>query len=387
MTLGRPIRPARSTVRTAKPGGGRIADPRPKSIVDRPPTPPDPGRPPPVTRRPYRTAAARVELPLTLLVLAALLLVCSCAPAPRALVVLSHPDDELTLVDYLLDRGPAADLLFLTRGEYKEYTEGRAAEAEEARRVYGSRGVQLLPAPLLPLVIDPSFSWQRWDVQEKVAAVTRTIDLHRPDEVVTWIPNIAAVHGEHQLTGAITIAACLRAQAPPSRILFTYEARKVGYIRQRPETIDPEKLGMRVEHFITEYSLDSLTHLYPSMPASGWLQREADAYREGTRLVAFPCPVKQVPLSPPSADATLPEGGFRVIPHFGEWLSKVGLGPLGRIIALAPPGGEGTAAAAPSGFDFDSGSPRTMSRDGVHYILLPRNVTELTIFGNDEHGE
>lgn len=318
-----------------------------------------------------------------LLILIALLLVASsCARKPRSLVVLAHPDDELTLVDYLRTEGSAAELMYLTRGEYPGYPHGRASEAEAARRFYGSASVQLLPAPMLPLAVDPSFAWGHWDVKKKIAAVVTAIDRYRPEEVVTWMPNIAAVHGEHQLTGAITVAACMLAKHPPRRLLFTYEARKVGYYRMVPDVLDPEKLGMTVKRYVSHYSLKKLIPLYPSMPVSAWLSKESDVYRQGTRLVVFKTPQRRVPLSPPSTKATLPPGNYRVISNFGGWLRQVGLAPLGRIIALAPRRGKVEVVGPQARFHFARHELRSTSRDGVLYVLLPRDVPEWKLFGS-----
>jgi len=320
---------------------------------------------------------------------AALLVAGACAREPRALVVLTHPDDELTMVDYLLDRGPRAHLLFLTRGEGPDHPEGRPAEAEAARRFYGSGGLALRPAPLLPFALDPSFPWHRWEVAGAIDAVAGAIDRLRPEEVVTWMPNVAAVHGEHQLTGAITVAACLKARHPPRRLLFTYQARKVGYYRQHAGALDPEAVGMRVERFAAPYPAGTLTALYPSMPVAGWLEQAGELYREGTRLATFTAPSSgtpetTVPLSPPRADSTLPEGPYRVLPHFGSWLERVGLGPLGRIVALAPVDVPTPDAAPDAELVFDPHSPRSTTRDGVLYLLLPRDVPAETVFGVDE---
>ncbi len=316
------------------------------------------------------------------LLIALLLVSSSCTREPRSLVVLAHPDDELTMVDYLRVEGSAGRLMFLTRGENSRFPNGRAAEAEAARRFYGSRSVELLPAPRLHLVIDPTFAWKHWDVRAKIAAVASAIDRYRPDEVVTWMPNIFAVQDEHELAGAIAIAASLRAKHPPKRLLFTYEAGKVGYYRQRPEMFDPKKVGMRIERFVASYSLKKLTALYPSMPVATWVKRDIEAYRQGTRLAVFRTPISRVPLSPPSAQDMLPAGNYRVIPDFGRWLRRVGLAPLGRIIALAPPLPMKTPAVTSElRLDFAPHEPRSMTVNGILYILLPRDISEYMLFG------
>lgn len=302
-----------------------------------------------------------------------------------SLVVLTHPDDELAIVDYLLLRGPAVRLLFLTRGETKEAPQGRSDEAEKARAAYGSASVELVEAPIGRLSLDPMMAWRAWDVPALVERVARTIDRVRPNEVVTWMPNVASVHGEHQLTGAIVTAACLAARHPPSRILYQFQVRKVGYYRMGPEVFDPEELGMRVERFETPLPMDHLGRLYPSVGIDRWLTNAGDAYGDGSRLASFSTPEKTLPLGPPRPDARLAGGDYRVLPHFGAWLEGLGLRSVARVIALVPtsgggePGGGEREAKLPLARGLGAHDIRRELHDGVLYVLLPRDVAELSL--------
>jgi hypothetical protein len=73
-----------------------------------------------------------------------------------------------------------------------------------------------------------------------------------------------------------------------------------------------------------------------------------------------------------------------VLPHFGGWLERVGLGPLGRIVAVAPADVPTPDAAPDAELDFDPHSPRSTTRDGILYLLLPRDVPAETVFGVGE---
>jgi len=311
--------------------------------------------------------------------LAVLAFVLACAPGPSALVVLTHPDDELAIVDYLWERGPEAGLLFLTRGESAEHPEGRSEEAEVARAVYGSRSVELLEAPAGSLRLDPTDPWNRWNVEELVDEVARRIDASRPSEVVTWMPSFPSVHGEHQVTGAVVTAACLKARHRPERILYAFESSKVGYYRMRGELLTLEELGLEVRRFRADsLPYDRLSALYPSQGAHRWLGVAEEAYRDGSRLVSVPVSGVSRPLEPPRAATALPPGSYRVLPHFGPWLESVGLERLSRIVALLPPAEERPedAGGVPLDRTFDDHELRREFRDGVLYLLLPRDVLD-----------
>lgn len=304
---------------------------------------------------------------------------------PRALVVLAHPDDELAIVDYLLQRGPSVRLLFLTRGETEATPQGRGDEAEKARAAYGSASVELIEAPIGRLTLDPTTAWRAWDVAALVERVARKIDRIRPSEVVTWMPNVAAVHGEHQLTGAIVTAACLAARHPPRKILYAFQVNKVGYYRMGPEVFDPDELEMHVERFQVPLPMDRLAALYPSAGIERWLVAAADAYGDGSALASFSTPESGPALGPPRPDTLLTGSAFRVLPHFGGWLERIGLEAVARVIALvAPPGGVGSKggekdASFPLATEFDAHQVRREFHDGVLYVLLPQDVVELSL--------
>lgn len=322
---------------------------------------------------------------MTLLALAISLGLGCTAREPSALVVLAHPDDELAIVDYLLLRGPSVRLLFLTRGETEAMPQGRSDEAEKARAAYGSASVELVEAPIGRLTLDPTIAWRTWDVAALVERVARKIDRVRPNEVVTWMPNVAAVHGEHQLTGAIVTAACLAARHPPRKILYAFQISKVGYYRMGPEVFAPDELEMRVERFQVDLPMDRLAGLYPSARIERWLVAGADAYGDGSELASFSAPGSGPPLGSPRPDALLPGSGFRVLPHFGGWLEGIGFESVARVIALvATPGGGGSEggekdANFPLATGFDAHEIRREFHDGVLYVLLPQDVVELAL--------
>lgn len=160
------------------------------------------------------------------------------------LAVLAHPDDESFACGGLLalcaSRGARVTLLCVTRGEEGRGWEDpaivriRSGELDEAARVLGIAEVLLLDYPDGSLR-ELDYSDRRGELE---ADISRTIELVRPDVVVTfaedglyWHPDHIAVHDK-----TTAVVAALQDSAPA----LYYVTLPVGTVRAIVDTVEQQ---------------------------------------------------------------------------------------------------------------------------------------------------
>lgn len=180
----------------------------------------------------------------------------------QVLVILAHPDDEGVvaplLARYALDEKRVVVNAYVTSGMYgtdrSRSLKGPAfglARLTELHWALDRLGVAMFHClgreDAVEAEGDPAGVLEAWGREETVGELTRLIRLHRPREMITWVPGPPASHVEHMAAGAAALLAA-RAAASPDRfpgqlqdeglhpwevpqVLVVGQAEKLGYER------------------------------------------------------------------------------------------------------------------------------------------------------------